>query len=1178
MSSAVEEFIAKWSASGAAERANKDLFLAELCDLLGVPRPNPATGDPAKDTYVFERGVRFVAEGGTSPQGRIDLYKEGCFILEAKQGAPAGSKKTGTAKRGTPGWTVAMGEAYGQALGYAKTFERPPPFLVVCDLGHCFDLYAVFDGSWNYRQFPGPQSSRIFLADLGKSPKHLETLRQIFLDPLSLDPARKAAEVTREVAKHLAELARRLEAAKHPPELIATFLMRCLFTMFAEDVNLLPEQVLTSMIEQRWLPKPHLFPAGIEALWRLMNEGGENFQLGRVLRFNGGLFASPAALPLDKEALGVLLEAAKCDWSNVEPSIFGTLLERALDPKERHRLGAHYTPRAYVERLVRPTIEEPLRAEWDVVQAEVRELVKKAGEEPVKPALTEAEYLAKGPGAKARQAAMKDYEKAVKQRKAKLDEARRLLHGFHERLTKIRILDPACGSGNFLYVALDLMKRLEGEVLGALQDLGVRQELLAADALRVMPGQFLGIEVKRWAKEIAELVLWIGYLQWHFRTYGKGAPIPEPVLRDFKNIEHRDAVLAWDKMELRRDKKGKPIGRWDGETMKKSPVTGEDIPDEKAQVPAYEYINPRKAKWPKADFIVGNPPYIGVRVMRETLDPEYVETLRAVYQEVPETSDLVMYWWHKAALEVESGRTLRFGLITTDKLSDAYSRRIVEHHLHTKTSIRIIFAIDKHPWPNDPTSAAVRVAMTVAESAKGSAQPWIGSVLDDQGMTDAAVMRRAVPAISATLKADFGAKPRAALKSNSQLCFQGVVPANEGFKLTADDLRRLKYDPTRLPPTIKRYIIGKDLVGKSANRFIIDFFGIDQDTAKKRWPDLFQILIDRVLPERKHNPRKSYRDRWWLFAESRPAMRRALYGLPRFIATPYTAVHRPFVFVPGDTLPDAMAYAVADSDAYVLGVLSSKIHHCFALDAGSALEDRPRYNSKSTFFPFPFPCCAKKQQTKIRTIAESLDAHRKARQAAHPDLTITGMYNVLEKLRSGEPLTDKEKTIHQQGLVSVLKQIHDDLDAAVFDAYGWPADLTDEQILEKLVALNAERAEEEKTGLVRWLRPDFQNPAGARPATQQALAGTAASEEEETEAPPPTAKPWPKKIAEQIVAVRDCVTDNARAWSLDDLSAAFSKAPPEEIEIILDSLAGLGLLVRFDTGGITRWKLAGKGA
>lgn len=298
--------IAKWKDSGGAERANKDSFLNDLCDALGVDRPSPTTGDPDADRYVFERDALLPHENGKVTIGRIDLYKHDCFILEAKQGSDAGSKKVGTAKRGTARWNIEMRDAFGQALGYAKTLDDPPPFIITCDIGHCFDLYATFDGTWNYRAFPDALSSRVYLPDIEK---HAERLRKIFTDPHSLDPSKHAAKVTREIAAHIANLARALEDQGHDPERVAKFLMRCLFTMFAEDVDLLPKATFAKALDG-WAEEPDRFVPELEALWSAMNEGGALPFIGKILQFNGGLFAEPFALPLDKQQLWLLRLAA----------------------------------------------------------------------------------------------------------------------------------------------------------------------------------------------------------------------------------------------------------------------------------------------------------------------------------------------------------------------------------------------------------------------------------------------------------------------------------------------------------------------------------------------------------------------------------------------------------------------------------------------------------------------------------------------------------------------------------------------------------------------------------------------------------------------------------------------------------------------------------------------------
>lgn len=1127
------EFIARWKESGAAERANCQLFLGELCDVLGVERPRPAHPDDEQNAYVFERAVTFRNPDGTTSPGRIDLYKRGCFVLEAKQGsdraraaaplfgdapeAPKGRTRKGTAVRGTRGWDVAMQAARGQAERYVRALpaaEGNPPFVVVVDVGHSFELYSDFSRAGKtYVPFPDARTHRIRLEDLEREEVR-ERLRLVWTEPGALDPSRHSARVTRGVAEQLAVLARSLEEKGYPAERVANFLMRAIFTMFAEDVRLIPEGSFTEALAEIKRRGVGIFSNEIRSLWAAMNTGGYTSVLkAEVIQFNGGLFEESEALPLDEAQLDLLTAASRADWKDVEPAIFGTLLERALDPRERHRLGAHYTPRAYVERLVMPTIIEPLRHEWESVLAAAVTLDKEGKQEA----------------------------------------AAGEVQAFHRRLCRVRVLDPACGSGNFLYVTLEHLKRLEGEVLDALHGFGESQGVLEDTGLTVDPHQLLGIELNPRAAAITDLVLWIGYLQWHFRTRGEALP-PQPVIRKFHNIECRDAVLEYDGVEEVFDEDGQAVTRWDGETYKPHPVTGEDVPDDTARVPLLKYINPRKAEWPKADFIVGNPPFIGARRIRTWLGDEYVETLREVYKEVPDTSDYVLYWWHKAAQEVEEGRAQRFGLITTNSIVQSYSRGLIKNHLREKTGIRIIFAIPDHPWVESSDGAAVRVAMTAATSLLNySSKAILAGIVEEIGET-VTIEQETVEFINEFLKSSPEAQNIESLRSNESMCFQGVVPAGDGFKVEPAELIELGLSSeSNLPTVIRKYVIGRDLVQRHQPKFIIDFFGLSEVNARHNWPSLYQRLLDRVYPERLQNKRAAYRDKWWIFAEPRPALRRALAGLQRFIVTPYTAKHRPFLFVDGDTLPDAMAYAVTSDDAFILGTLSSRVHLVWALATGGTLEDRPRYNSKVTFAPFPFPDCTEEQKARVRELGEALDVHRKRQQALHPGLTITEMYNVLEKLRRFESLNDRERVTHEQGLVSVLWQIHMDLDAAVFDAYGWLSALSDEEVLERLVRLNAERAAEERAGHVRWLRPEFQKPA----------AGIAATFGEEFAAAAPTPakqerQPWPKSIPEQARAVRQALAAQRGVVTSQQLARAFVRARVERIEELLQTLVSLG--------------------
>jgi hypothetical protein len=1140
--SSLDTFIQRWVVSEGAEKSNAPLFYPELCDVLGVARPNPKQNDPTLDLYVLEKDAPTILEDGKKSSRSIDLYKHGHFILEAKQSSSkeksSSKKKKGSAVRGTPGYEVMMNDAYGQALGYARSMNNPPPFLIVCDVGYCFDLYASFDGSLRYYPFPHPQQSRIYFKDLAKPASkpselsHLDILRAIFEDPFSLDPSKKAAEITREVAAHIADVARALEISFKPEE-VAHFLMRCLFTMFAEDAGLLPGKLFTEALEKHWVPNPKTFADGVEGLWRAMDQGSHYGPLGKLLKFNGGLFRNPKGLPLNGAQLKLLHEAASKDWKSVEPAIFGTLIERALSAKERHQLGAHYTPRAYVERLVKPTIEDPLRADWELVQAEAR-------------------LLATG---------------------SKIPEAKKVLRTFHQKLCSLRVLDPACGSGNFLYVALYLFKRLESEILEQLAKLGDTQGRLELQSVSVTPAQFLGIEIKPWAKEIADLVLWIGYLQWQLRAYGSTA-IPEPVLKEYSNIECRDAVLDHDEKKPLLDGQGKPVTRWDGETMTIHPVTKEEVPNEHAQVPVYQYPNPRKASWPKADFIVGNPPFIGTRRMRLILGDGYVDALTKAIPEVPENADYVMYWWDKAAELTRTNQVKRFGLITTNSISQTFNRAALKRHLLAEAPLSIVFAIPDHPWVDSVGGAAVRVAMTVGAAGP---LPGVRLVVASEETTDDAATVTFEQAQHGNIAEDLraGASPAAAvpLRSNAGISFWGVKFYGDGFILDAKETAAFNQYPTS-KDLVRPFVSGRDLTTRARGLFVLDCDGLDEQKLSTNYSEAYQHLLLRVKPVRAQNPRAFKRDRWWIFGENQPGMRQAVKDTKHYIATTETAKHRVFHFFETTVLAEGTVAVIALNDAYFLGVLSSRIHVVWALAAGGRLGvgNDPRYNKTRCFEPFPFPVATEAQKATIRGLGERLDAHRKKQQAAHPTLTITGMYNVLESLRTGTPLSDKEKEIHQQGLVSILKQLHDELDVAIFEAYGWPVSLTDEELLEKLVALNAERAAEESKGQVRWLRPAFQNPQGQAQATQTSAALTESAEDNATTT---TAKvAWPKKMSEQVKEVRALLAKGG-VWSLLQVARSFSKAKATDVEDVLDTLQALGVVLTQGDGDEQRWAVAG---
>ena len=1276
-----DAFIDHWSNAEASERANAQLFLAELTDLLGVPRP----GNTHADGYSFEFPVRIPTGPDTHTDGRIDLYRRGSFVLEAKQFATepadptalrraldpgAGKKKAGPV-RGSEAWDDAMWQARGQAERYARHLpaaEPPAPFLLVVDVGHSLEIFADFTQAGRaYQAFPDPRSFRIRLADL-RDDKVRERLRRIWIDPLSLDPAKVSAEVTREIAGYLALLAGSLEDAGHTPTLVAEFLTRCLFCMFAEDVSLLPKDSFRGLLESL-RDAPEGFVPKLRTLFAELQTGTDfSVILNRkLLRFNGGLFEDASVLPLDGDQVGILIKASTMQWKDVEPAIFGTLLERALDPEERHQLGAHYTPRAYVERLVLPTVIEPLRAEWQAVRAA---------------ALVHAQ-------------------------KGDLKSARAEIARFHRQLCEVTVLDPACGSGNFLYVTLEHLKRLEGEVLDTAAGFG-ENLLLDLATHSVDPHQFLGIELNPRAASLAEMVLWIGYLQWHFRTRGQTLPA-EPVLKKFRNIECRDAVLAWDgdpvpvtwemalanpdlpglpdevRQKLRRrlgdeadgypsraDATARtdpppphvggyegPITVWDRRSQKTDLVTGRDVPDETKRVPLLTYPNARPAAWPKADYIVGNPPFIGTSRMRADLGDGYAETLRATYPELPESADFVMYWWHKAAALVRAGAVRRFGLITTNSLRQTFNRRVVQFHLHAQNCalirevlecgsplpllrsrpkrqrtaalqdagakkspqlLSLVFAIPDHPWVDTAEGADVRIAMTVATAGAhpGELRASIAEEPHNDG-SSVVTFSAQIGRIAADLTTGANVGGTVPLRASEGLANRGFCLFGSGFIVSRETAKSLGLGGVLgLENHVREYRNGRDLTDSPRGVMCIDLFGLDAEEVRQRFPATYQHVLTHVKPERDSNKRESRRKYWWIFGEPNKEMRRMLVGLPRYIATVETAKHRVFQFLDANVLPDNKLVIIAVDEAFYLGVLSSRIHVVYALAAGSWLGvgNDPVYAKTRCFDPFPFPASDEAAKARIRALGEELDAHRKRVQAQHPGLSLTAMYNVLEKLRAAEPgrdalprvrdlpsvpaaptrdgaaehrgpalLTEKERLVHDAGLVSVLRQLHDELDAAVAIAYGWvqaaragenpvAEDLSDAEILIRLVALNAARAAEEAAGKIRWLRPAYQTGSGGSgagdpssvirgrkvqatldlPATDGRKAPT-----QKPKVPGARSKiPWPKPLAERVRAVETALRSAGGPVTAAALAKRFTRAKPEDLAEILETLATLG--------------------
>lgn len=786
---------------------------------------------------------------------------------------------------------------------------------------------------------------------------------------------------------------------------------------------------------------PDAFTPTLEKLWAKLKEREDESRYFRdfevqLPHIENAIFETPTAISLTPSELMRLLAIARRDWRYIEPSILGALLEQALRPASRRMQGAHYTPRCYVERLLEQTVMEPLEADWGMVSTRIEQ----ADDEG-------------------------DTRRAIL-----------LAREFHESLRQIRVLDPACGTGNFLYIAFELLKRLEGEVLETLTDLGEpdRPDLPVID-----PKQFLGLEVNARAVAITQLVLWIGCLQQHYRNH-TGQPA-EPVLKANGNIQLTDAILAWD---------GAP------EPQFRATANG-TVPD---------WPNLRRPDWPEVDFIVGNPPFIGGKDVRSRLQEGYADALRSVNPQMNASADLVMYWWDRAAeiLTTPGTRLRRFGFVTTNSITQIFQRRTIDRWLNGERPLSLVHATPDHPWIRVAGDCAeVRIAITVAEA--GQREGELATVVSETGLdTDMPVVttRSAHGRINADLTLGVTAACAHPLRANDGLCFPGVKLHGSGFivsRAKAVDLG-LEHRPG-LDRHIRPYRNGRDLTARSRNAFVIDLHGLKREEVREQFPEVYIHLSETVRNGRQRQAETSptadartYADQWWVFGKPRPELRTALAGLRRYIATVETAKHRVFQFLDAAILPDNMLVCVADDDAATLAILSSRAQGVWCRARGGRLEDRPRYTKTACFDSFPFPVLDEAMRERLRTLGNKLDTHRREVLEGIPDLTLTGLYNLLAAVRADQPLSDSEREMARRAHVVILRELHDEIDQLTAQAYGWPDRQTDAEMLAALIDINRAREAEERLGRLRWLRPDYQAKHVGLPRRHAGRAGSIAKD------------------------------------------------------------------------------------
>jgi len=690
-------------------------------------------------SYTYEKHV---SKAGSGEPGYADVWKRGYFAWEYKS-------KGGDLKK-----------AYKQLIEYHEALDNPP-LLIVCD-------FVRFEVHTKFENLP-PRVYAFTLDDLlndrdtaTSALPPLEVLRHVFGDFNQLRPGIAAARVTEAAASDFLRLAKELELEqgikreRPSKEQIAHFLMRLVFCLFADSVELLPNHAFRNLVSNDRF-SPLKFNKKLPVLFQAMSEEGGFFGADNIPFFNGGLFSDNSTIELNHADLGILYSASQHDWSHIEPAIFGTLFERSLDAAKRSMIGAHYTSTDDILLLVEPVVIAPLQRRWEAVRASVLAALEEEKSaapskipphlRPDRPALT-------------------------------------LLRDWAAELSRNRILDPACGSGNFLYVALKRLLDLwhQARIFGIAHGLTLTLDPIPN------PTQLFGIETDFYAHEIASIVVWIGFLQWKHDHGVKDDK--EPLLQKLTNIEHADAILRYDESD-------------------KSP----EHPNGK----------PYEPTWPPTDFIIGNPPFLGGKLLRRELGDKYVEDLFDLHKlSVKAESDLVIYWFEKARAQIESGSAKRAGLLSTQAIRKGANRSVLSRISETT---KIFWAWSDREWLLD--GAAVRVSM-------------IG--FGDTAEPELTLNGIVVDSINPDLSSEANVTISTALLENDGICYQGTIKVGD-FDLSPEDARKMlaaPINPNDKPNSdvVLPWINALDITGRPRDMYIIDFGAYmgEAEAALYEWP------------------------------------------------------------------------------------------------------------------------------------------------------------------------------------------------------------------------------------------------------------------------------------------------------------------------------------------------------
>ena len=944
-----KEFIDKWKGNQLKERASYQLHFIDLCALIGAPTPSPAS----HETYCFEQGATRTGAGN----GWADVWKQEFFAFEYK------------ATKGN------LGEALKQLMTYALALENPP-LLVVCDT-NIIQIHTHFTNAPS-------EVHTIALEDIGEQ-ANLEKLRWLFTDPNKFHPKRTISQITEEVAGTFADVAQSLNARGHAPQKVAHFLNQCLFCLFAEDAYLLPGRLFERLLEKSQTA-PEKLSSRLEALFGAMRKGGD-FALEDIHWFNGGLFENVEVLPLVTSEIKMLYSAAKLDWSGIEPSIFGTLFERGLDPSKRSQLGAHYTDQKSILRIINPVIVEPLAAEWESTRLAI------------------AKHVAL-------------YEKGGKGSKTAIQEAQAALITFLERIKNFKVLDPACGSGNFLYLALRALKDLEHKANLEAEQLGLQRQV----TIEASPANVLGIELNTYAAELARVTVWIGEIQWMLKN---GYSIRKnPILQALDHIENRDAIINSDGSET---------------------------------------------AWPTVDAIIGNPPFLGDKKMRSELGDDYTDQLRRLYDgRVPGSADLVTYWFEKARVQIEANKCERAGLVATQSVRKGANQKVLMRICDTTN---IFNAWSDEEWINE--GAAVRVSLVSFGNCK-----WMK--LDGETVDAIHADLTAGEGLDLTstnlLNENAGIAFQGPVKVGSfdipgNQARQWLKQPNPNGKPNREVLRPWAngQDLTGRPSDTWIIDFGADRKEKDAALYEIPFTHVlskvkpqrdkQNDIGRKtKWWLHGRTGADirtALAPLKRYiaTPRVAkHRFFVWLDVSVLPDSR--LYSIAR---------------------DDDTTFGILHSRIHEVWALGNASKHGDGDEGG-----RPTYNAKSCFETYPFPegltlnlAPAAFTNAAAAAIAAAAQKLNELRDNWLNPPEWVDWQQTPEEIKAGYPKRPVAKTGHAADLKKRtltnlynacpewLNNAHKTLDAAVAKAYGWndyTPEMTDDEILRRLLVLNHARA------------------------------------------------------------------------------------------------------------------------